>query len=215
MYGCVFSLKWIKRGIFRQRQFLNQLFKLFVSPFEFESEFYGSFNIVIVLSSRSVNLFTLFLGRFNSLLTLILLNILISRTHFWLSANQITSYIVFVPIHKLNDKQCRSAIWSGSTLIAKVGVVVNSRIRVKAVDQYLCAYVCQLLIIALLESAEVGCGGWLQKSVHDHLEIAGILLQRSDYYRTFYHFHSQAFCISTRQVSLLTFKRVLLGWWWW
>ena len=67
-------------------------------------------------------------------LTLILLNNLISHTHFWLSANQITSYIVFVQIHKLNDKQWRSwseAIWSGSTLFAKVGVVVNSRIRVK------------------------------------------------------------------------------------
>ena len=38
------------------------------------------------------------------------LNNLISHTHFWLSANQITSYNVFIQIHKLNDKQCRS--WS-------------------------------------------------------------------------------------------------------
>ena len=43
-------------------------------------------------------------------LTRILLNNLICHTHFWLSANQITSYNVFVQIHKLNDKQCRS--WS-------------------------------------------------------------------------------------------------------
>ena len=43
-------------------------------------------------------------------LTLILLNNLVRHTHFWLSANQITSYNVFVQIHKLNDKQCRS--WS-------------------------------------------------------------------------------------------------------
>ena len=47
---------------------------------------------------------------FLMLLTLILLNNLISHTHFWLSANQITSYNFFVQIHKLNDKQCRS--WS-------------------------------------------------------------------------------------------------------
>ena len=45
-----------------------------------------------------------------SALTLILLNNLISHNHFWLSANQITSYNVFVQIHKLNDKHCRS--WS-------------------------------------------------------------------------------------------------------
>ena len=45
-----------------------------------------------------------------NMLTLILLNSLISHTHFWLSANQITSYNVFIQIHKLNDKQCRS--WS-------------------------------------------------------------------------------------------------------
>ena len=43
-------------------------------------------------------------------LTLILLNNLISHTHFLLSANQITLYNVFVQIHKLNDKQCIS--WS-------------------------------------------------------------------------------------------------------
>ena len=43
-------------------------------------------------------------------LTLILLNNLINYIHFWLSANQIISYNVFVQIHKLNDKQCRS--WS-------------------------------------------------------------------------------------------------------
>ena len=54
----------------------------------------------------------------------ILLNNLISHTHFWLSANQIISYNVFIQIHKLKDKQCRSwseasseAIWSGSTLV--------------------------------------------------------------------------------------------------
>ena len=37
-------------------------------------------------------------------LTTILLNNLISHTHFWLSANQLTSYNVFIQIHKLNDK---------------------------------------------------------------------------------------------------------------
>ena len=70
-------------------------------------------------------------------LIVILLNNLISHSYFWLSANQITSYIIFIQIHKLNDNQCRSwsdgfseAIWSGSTLFAKVGVVMNSRIRV-------------------------------------------------------------------------------------
>ena len=68
-------------------------------------------------------------------LTLILLNNLISHTHFWLSANQITSYNVFIQIHKLNDLQ-PEAIWSGSTLFAKVGVVVNSRIRVKAASYF-------------------------------------------------------------------------------
>ena len=68
-------------------------------------------------------------------LTLILLNNLISHTHFWLSANQVTSYNVFVQIHKLNDLQSE-AIWSGSTLLAKVGVVVNSRIRVKAASYF-------------------------------------------------------------------------------
>ena len=67
-------------------------------------------------------------------LTPILLNNLISHTHFWLSANQITPYNVFVQIHKMNDKQCRS--WSGSILFAKVGVVVNSRIMVKKSDTY-------------------------------------------------------------------------------
>ena len=67
-------------------------------------------------------------------LTIILLNNLISHTHFWLSANQITPFNVFVQIHKLNDKQSRSwsdGIWSGSKLFPKVGVFVNSRIRVK------------------------------------------------------------------------------------
>ena len=73
-------------------------------------------------------------------LTLILLNNLISHTHFWLSANQITSY-VFIQIHKLNANSVDpdqmafwEAIWSGSTLFAKVGVVMNSRIRVNRVD---------------------------------------------------------------------------------
>ena len=62
-------------------------------------------------------------------LTLILLNNLISHTHFWLSANQITSYNVFVQINKLNysvdpDQMASSeAIWSRSTLLAKVGVL--------------------------------------------------------------------------------------------
>ena len=46
----------------------------------------------------------------NCVLTLILLNNLFSHTHFWLSTNQITSYKIFVQIHKLNGKQCRS--WS-------------------------------------------------------------------------------------------------------
>ena len=69
-------------------------------------------------------------------LTLILLNNLISHTHFRLSANQITLYNVFIQIHKLNensvdpDQMASEAIWSGSTLFAKVGDVVNSRIRV-------------------------------------------------------------------------------------
>ena len=45
-----------------------------------------------------------------STLTLILLSNLISHTHFWISTNQITSYNVFIQIHKLTDKQCRS--WS-------------------------------------------------------------------------------------------------------
>ena len=70
---------------------------------------------------------------YNVSLSLILLNNLISHTRFWLSAYQITSYTVFVQIHKLNNKMCRSwseAIWSGSTLFVKVKVVVNSRIRV-------------------------------------------------------------------------------------
>ena len=44
------------------------------------------------------------------ILTLILLNNLISHTHFWLSAKKITQYNVFIQIHKMNDKQCRS--WS-------------------------------------------------------------------------------------------------------
>ena len=39
-----------------------------------------------------------------------MLNNLLSHTHFWLPTNQITSYNVFIQIHKLNDKQCRS--WS-------------------------------------------------------------------------------------------------------
>ena len=75
-------------------------------------------------------------------LTLILLNNLISHTHFWLSANQITSYNIFIRIHKLNDSvdpdqiTSSEAIWSGSTLFAKVGVLVNSRIRVKAANYF-------------------------------------------------------------------------------
>ena len=75
-------------------------------------------------------------------LTLILLNNLISHIHFWLLANQITSYNIFIQIHKLNDSvdpdqmTSSEAIWSGSTLLAKVGVVMNSRIRVKAASYF-------------------------------------------------------------------------------
>ena len=43
-------------------------------------------------------------------LTFMLLNNLISHIHFCQSANQITSYNVFIQIYKLNGKQCRS--WS-------------------------------------------------------------------------------------------------------
>ena len=67
-----------------------------------------------------------------NILTLILLNNLISHTHFWLSANKITPYNVFIQIHKLNDKQCRSwsAIWSGSTVCKGRGCR-EQQIRVK------------------------------------------------------------------------------------
>ena len=61
-------------------------------------------------------------------IALILLNNLISYTHIWISANQITSYNVFVQIHKLNDKQCRfwsdgflEAIWSIYTVCKSRG----------------------------------------------------------------------------------------------
>ena len=90
----------------------------------------------------SITFFVCFgvLHPFQHYLTLILRNNLISHTHFWLSANQITSYDVFVQIHKLNDKNSvdpdqmasSEAIWSGPTLFAKVGVVVNSKIKVKS-----------------------------------------------------------------------------------
>ena len=53
----------------------------------------------------------------HSTLTLILLINLISHTHFWLSANQITSYNLFVQIHNLNGKQCRS--WSDGFFTAR------------------------------------------------------------------------------------------------
>ena len=70
-------------------------------------------------------------------LTLILLNNLISLTHFWLSANQ-KHHIMFSfkftnwMTNSVAPDQMASeeAVWSGSTLFTKVGVVVNSRIRV-------------------------------------------------------------------------------------
>ena len=74
-------------------------------------------------------------------LTLILLNNLISHTHFCLTANQITSYNVSIQIHKLNNKQCRS--WSDGFFrshliwiytVCKVRVVMNSRIRLKGLS---------------------------------------------------------------------------------
>ena len=56
-------------------------------------------------------------------------NNLISHTHFWLSANQITSYNDFIQIHKLNDRQWKShLIWIYT--VCKGRVVVNSRIKV-------------------------------------------------------------------------------------
>ena len=69
-------------------------------------------------------------------LTLILLNNLISHTHFWLSANQNTSSSVSLKFTNWMTK-CRSLldgfrshlIWMYT--VCKGGVVVNSRIRVK------------------------------------------------------------------------------------